>query len=105
MGEAIITYRGANIFLNGIKITMDSQGRMRWGNRFLFKSSTNNLYGHGRNFQNASGIDFKNYHYSGNLQGVARMKEMGKVMGTATKRLAGKADGSAISALVRQLLG
>ena len=78
MGEAIITYRGANIFLNGIKITMDSQGRLRWGNRFLFKSSTNNLYRHGRNFQNASGIDLANYHYSGNLQGVARMKEIGK---------------------------
>ena len=78
MGEAIITYRGANIFLNGIKITMDSQGRMRWGNRFLFKSSTNNLYRHGRNFRKASGIDLENYHYSGNLQGVARMKEMGK---------------------------
>ena len=78
MGEAVITYRGANIFLNGIKITMDSQGRMRWGNRFLFKSSTNNLYRHGRNFREASGIDLENYHYSGNLQGVARMKEMGK---------------------------
>ena len=78
MGEAIVTYRGANIFLNGIKITMDSQGRMRWGNKFIFKSSTNNLYRHGRNFQNASGIDLENYHYSGNLQGVARMKEMGK---------------------------
>lgn len=78
MGEAIVTYRGANIFLNGIKITMDSHGRMRWGNKFIFKSSTNNLYRHGRNFQNASGIDLENYHYSGNLQGVARMKEMGK---------------------------
>ena len=78
MGEAIITYRGANIFLNGIKITMDSQGRLRWGNRFLFKSSTNNLYRHGRNFQNASGIDFENYHYSGNLKGIARFSEMGK---------------------------
>ena len=51
---------------------------MRWGNKFIFKSSTNNLYRHGRNFQNASGIDLENYHYSGNLQGVARMKEMGK---------------------------
>ena len=78
MGEAVITYRGANIFLNGIKITMDSQGRMRWGSKFIFKSSTNNLYRHGRNFQNASGMDLENYHYSGNLQGVARMKEMGK---------------------------
>ena len=78
MGEAIITYRGANIFLNGIKITMDSQGRMRWGNKFIFKSSTNNLYRHGRNFQNASGIDLANYHYSGNLQGIARFSEMGK---------------------------
>ena len=78
LGEAVITYRGSKIFLNGVEITMDSQGRMRWGNKFIFKSSTNNLYRHGRNFQNASGIDLENYHYSGNLQGVARMKEMGK---------------------------
>ena len=78
MGEAIVTYRGANIFLNGIKITMDSQGRMRWGNRFLFKSNSEHLYRHGINFQDASGIDFKNYHYSGNLKGIARFSEMGK---------------------------
>lgn len=32
------------------------------------------------------------------------MKDMGKVMGTATKQLAGKAEGSAISALVKKLL-
>ena len=31
-------------------------------------------------------------------------KEMGKVMGTATKELAGKAEGKAISAKVRELL-
>jgi hypothetical protein len=30
---------------------------------------------------------------------------MGKVMGVATKRLAGLADGKAISALVRRILG
>jgi uncharacterized protein YqeY len=30
---------------------------------------------------------------------------MGKVMGVATKELAGKADGKEISAIVRQLLG
>ncbi len=29
---------------------------------------------------------------------------MGKVMGAATKQLAGKADGKAISALVKELL-
>ena len=78
MGEAIVTYRGANIFLNGIEITMDSQGRMRWGNRFLFKSNSEYLYRHGINFQDASGIDLKNYHYSGNLKGIARFSEMGK---------------------------
>ena len=32
------------------------------------------------------------------------MKDMGKVMGVATKQLAGKAEGKAINALVRQLL-
>ena len=37
--------------------------------------------------------------------GAAGPKDMGKVMGVATKRLAGKAEGRAISALVKQLLG
>jgi uncharacterized protein YqeY len=30
---------------------------------------------------------------------------MGKVMGVATKKLSGKADGKTISAMVRELLG
>ncbi|MCD6366575.1 MAG: GatB/YqeY domain-containing protein [Bacteroidales bacterium] len=36
--------------------------------------------------------------------GATGMKDMGKVMGTATKELAGKADGSRISAMVKELL-
>ena len=36
--------------------------------------------------------------------GATSAKEMGKVMDVATKRLAGRADGKAISTLVRQLL-
>lgn len=36
--------------------------------------------------------------------GAASPAEMGKVMGVATKALAGRADGKAISAMVRQLL-
>lgn len=36
--------------------------------------------------------------------GATSMKDMGKVMGIATKELAGKADGSAISSKVRSLL-
>ena len=32
------------------------------------------------------------------------MKEMGQVMGIATKKLAGKADGRAISEVVKKLL-
>lgn len=36
--------------------------------------------------------------------GATSAKDMGKVMGAATKQLAGKADGKAISALVKQLL-
>lgn len=36
--------------------------------------------------------------------GAASAADMGKVMGVATKALAGRADGKAISAMVRQLL-
>ena len=36
--------------------------------------------------------------------GASSPKDMGKVMGVATKKLAGRADGKAISALVKQLL-
>ena len=37
--------------------------------------------------------------------GATSMKEMGKVMGMASKELAGKADGKDISAVVKELLG
>ena len=37
--------------------------------------------------------------------GATSMKDMGKVMGMASKQLAGKADGKAISTAVKQLLG
>jgi uncharacterized protein YqeY len=37
--------------------------------------------------------------------GAKTAADMGKVMGAATKELAGKADGKEISALVKQLLG
>tara|TARA_B100000508_G_C11397322_1_gene246454 strand:+ start:374 stop:823 length:450 start_codon:yes stop_codon:yes gene_type:complete len=37
--------------------------------------------------------------------GATTMKDMGKVMGIASKQLAGKADGKAISNIVKQLLG
>ncbi len=37
--------------------------------------------------------------------GASSMKDMGKVMGLANQRLAGKADGSTISQVVKALLG
>ncbi len=37
--------------------------------------------------------------------GAASMQEMGKVMGVASKKLAGRADGKDISAKVKELLG
>ena len=36
--------------------------------------------------------------------GATSAKDMGKVMGIATKQLAGKAEGKAISTMVKQLL-
>ncbi len=36
--------------------------------------------------------------------GATGMKDMGRVMGTASKQMAGKADGRAISAVVKRLL-
>jgi len=36
--------------------------------------------------------------------GASSPKDMGKVMGMATKQLSGKADGKRISGIVRQLL-
>ena len=37
--------------------------------------------------------------------GASSMKDMGRVMGMASKQLAGKADGKSISQIVKQLLG
>lgn len=37
--------------------------------------------------------------------GVTEPKEMGKVMGVASKQLAGRSDGKAISAMVKKILG
>ncbi len=37
-------------------------------------------------------------------EGASGMKDMGKVMGRASKELAGRADGKTMSAMVRQLL-
>jgi uncharacterized protein YqeY len=37
--------------------------------------------------------------------GASGMKDMGKVMGIASKELAGKADGKDIAAAVKELLG
>lgn len=37
--------------------------------------------------------------------GAESMRDMGKVMGRATKELAGRADGKAISSIVKRLLG
>ena len=37
--------------------------------------------------------------------GAAGMKDMGRVMGEANKKLAGKADGSAVAGVVKKLLG
>lgn len=37
--------------------------------------------------------------------GAAGPKDMGKVMGVATKRLAGRAEGKVVSAKVKELLG
>jgi uncharacterized protein YqeY len=40
-----------------------------------------------------------------NRIGATSVKDMGRVMGMASKELAGKADGKTISEVVKQLLG
>jgi uncharacterized protein YqeY len=40
-----------------------------------------------------------------NQLGATGMKDMGRVMGTATKQLAGKTDGDKISVIVKEILG
>ena len=37
--------------------------------------------------------------------GGTGMKDMGRIMGEANKRLAGKADGRAVAGIVKELLG
>ncbi|EFR96626.1 Bacillus transposase protein [Listeria ivanovii subsp. londoniensis] len=61
-----ISFVNGRAFLNGVAITQDSLGRLKLGNRFLFKPTANggHVYNLGENFQNKSGIDLGNYHYS-----------------------------------------
>lgn len=62
VGESLISFKNGKAFLKGISVTQDSLGRLRWGDRFLWKPG--NTYKHGKKFGEASGIDLGDYHYS-----------------------------------------
>lgn len=62
VGESLISFKNGKAFLNGIAITQDKMGRLRWGDRKLWKPGY--TFKHGKNFGEASGIDLGDYHYS-----------------------------------------
>jgi hypothetical protein len=66
LAEAGISFRNGRTFLNGIAISQDSLGRLKWGNKFLFKPTKNGgfTYSWGKRFKSQSGIDLADFHYS-----------------------------------------
>ncbi|MGX7420703.1 T7SS effector LXG polymorphic toxin [Carnobacterium gallinarum] len=73
-----ISFRNGRAFLNGIAISQDSLGRLKCRNRFLFKPTQNggHTYNLGKDFQNKSGIDLGDYHYSRLPNGKFNFGEM-----------------------------
>ncbi|PZL71491.1 hypothetical protein CI088_12140 [Enterococcus plantarum] len=66
LAEAGISFRNGRTFLNGIAISQDALGRLKWGDRFLFKPTQNGgfTYKWGKDLKNKSGIDLSEFHYS-----------------------------------------
>lgn len=73
-----VSFRNGRTFLNGVAISQDSLGRLKCGNRFLFKPTRNggHTYNLGKDFKNKSGIDLGDYHYSKLPNGKFDLSEM-----------------------------
>lgn len=58
---AAATRRDILNFLAGKNLTTDTKGRVKWGDRYLYKPKTNNLYDRGRNFNQATKVRIDEY--------------------------------------------
>lgn len=61
--DAALKFKNGKAFLNGVQITQDAAGRLKWGNKFL-SSPKGFAYNNGKAFKDASGIDLTSYGYS-----------------------------------------
>ncbi|HFR3692922.1 TPA: hypothetical protein ACHVE4_002132, partial [Streptococcus suis] len=55
--------KNEKIYLNGIEVTIDSVGRLRYGGRMIYKPSTNHKYNAGKALEELMGGDFKLQNY------------------------------------------
>lgn len=87
--DTVLKYKNGKAFLNGIEITADGAGVLRWGKKFLYDptkgtanstknlfKTSNGLFKNGENFEAASGIKLTSYNYKQYLNsGMQKFKE------------------------------
>lgn len=71
---AFATRRKILDFLDGKQITRDAKGRVKWGDRYLYQPKTDNLYGWGKEFNEATGTRIDHYGHPIKAGGTAALK-------------------------------